>query len=93
MHAGDKMAKTVRPKKSGDKAPIERIVDVDIKSTDENWSTYKLGDGTVIRARPVIVEAKRREGEYNAQGDPIYNLEIAVVVSAKVPKKLKQKVN
>lgn len=42
-------------------------------SDQEPWSIYTLEDGTVIRARLVLVKIQRRGNEYSPEGVPLYD--------------------
>jgi hypothetical protein len=70
------------------KGPSEPI---DIVSSKEGWSEYTLADGTVIRAKGVLLDVKRLVNQYNPEGDPIYVLQLTMVNQARVPDNLKKK--
>jgi hypothetical protein len=53
---------------------------VRFESTSEPWTEYTLEDGSVVRCRLMVIAAKRREGEFNEQGKPIYDLEMQQIV-------------
>jgi hypothetical protein len=63
---------------------------VDIESSKDGWSEFTLADGTVIRAKAVLLDVKKMVGQYNADGEPIYELQITMVNQARVPDKLKK---
>lgn len=65
---------------------------VDIESSKDGWSEYSLADGTVIRAKAVLLDVKKMAGQYNADGEPVYELQVTLVNQARVPDKLKKKV-
>lgn len=56
----------------------------------ENWNLYSLEDGTKLRMRMVVAQVIRLEGEYTADGDPIYVINSTNVVVADVPEHLKK---
>jgi hypothetical protein len=64
---------------------------VDITSSKEGWSEFLLEDGTVIRTKAVLLEAKKMTGQFNAAGEPIYALQIIMAQQARVPDNLKKK--
>lgn len=64
---------------------------IDVKESHENWSTFSLADGTVVRIKPVLLDVARVKGQYNEEGDPVYALRTSMIVDAKVPSKLKKK--
>ena len=63
---------------------------VDIESSKDGWSEYTLADGTVIRAKAVVLDVKKMVGQYNADGEPIYELQLTMVNQTRVPDKLKK---
>lgn len=64
---------------------------VDIVSTKEGWSEFNLQDGTVIRAKAVLLDVKKMTGQFNADGDPIYAMQIILSNQTRVPENLKKK--
>ena len=60
------------------------------KEKDE-WRTYKLSDGTILRIKTILVGVKRLE-KFNPDGIPVYMVSTHNVVRAvDVPKNLRQK--
>lgn len=75
------------------KAPDGTIVEVDkieITEADEQWSTFKLEDGTVIRVKIVPVGIFRAQGRYNEDGEPVYIVKSQNVISTDVPERLRK---
>ena len=64
---------------------------VDIVSSKDSWSEFQLDDGTVIRAKAVVLDVKKMTGQFNNDGDPIYELQLTMVNQARVPDHLKKK--
>lgn len=64
---------------------------VDIVSSKDGWSEFVLADDTVIRAKAVLLDVKKMTGQFNADGEPIYELQLTLVNQAKVPDKLMKK--
>jgi hypothetical protein len=64
---------------------------VDIASSKDGWSEFTLADGTVIRAKAVLLDVKKMVDQYNADGEPIYELQLTMVNQARVPDQLKKK--
>jgi hypothetical protein len=71
------------------KGPRESI---DIIGSKDGWSEFTLADGTVIRAKAVVLDVKKMVGQHNADGEPIYELQITMLNQARVPDQLKKKV-
>lgn len=63
---------------------------VDIESSKDGWSEYTLSDGTVIRAKAVVLDVKKMVGQHNADGEPVYELQLTMVNQVRVPDKLKK---
>jgi S-adenosylhomocysteine hydrolase len=64
---------------------------VDIVSSKDGWSEYTLSDGTVLRAKAVVLDAKKMVGQFNAEGDPVYVMQMTLVNQIKAPDRLKKK--
>jgi len=60
--------------------------DVDFKIINENWSYFKLKDGTIIRGRVVVRKIVKRG--VDKLGYPLYDINYTNVFSAKVPEDL-----
>jgi predicted TIM-barrel fold metal-dependent hydrolase len=69
------------------KGPSEPI---DIVSSRDGWSEYTLADGTVIRTKCALLDVKQMVGQYNAEGEPIYVLQMTMINQARVPDQLKK---
>ena len=63
---------------------------LDFKIEQEEWNIYTLEDGTRFKMRSVLAEVVRLEGEFSAQGDPVYLANSQNIVSADVPERLKK---
>ena len=61
----------------------------DVISSKDGWSEYTLQDGTIIRAKAVILDVKRAIGQYSPDGNPLYILQYAFVNQVKAPDELK----
>ena len=53
---------------------------VDFDPKGEPWSTYDLSDGTVLKLRTTITGIQRLEGEYDAGGNPVYQVQSATMI-------------
>lgn len=47
-------------------------MDVPIESSTEKWSEITLEDGTVIRIKQSVAAVLRIDGEWDAEGNPVY---------------------
>ena len=66
-------------------------VEVEIKESREQWSSVDLADGTTIRLKTVVVEVKRSEEEYDAEGNPAYRVRSQIIFDVRAPDKLRKK--
>lgn len=58
----------------------------------DGWSEFELDDGSTIRTKLVVVDAKRAAGQFNpANGDPVYILQLAGITNTEAPEHLKKK--
>ena len=62
----------------------------DIVEAKEGWSEYKLDDGSKIRVKGVLLEAKRAVGQFSLEGDPLYVMQITMVQQLVSPDNLKK---
>ena len=70
------------------KGPTENV---DIISSKDGWSEYTLQDGSVIRAKAVVLDAKKMVDQFNADGEPIYIVQMTMINQVKAPAHLKKK--
>ena len=62
----------------------------DVVGSKEGWSEYTLSDGSVIRIKAALLDAKRAVDQYSDDGNPIYVYQFAVVNQVNAPDKLKK---
>lgn len=73
--------------------PDGRVVEGTImpfQTGGEHWNEYLVDDGTVVRVKLVVTEIIRVDGEYDAQGDPIYTVQSTNVSNISAPEELRQ---
>ncbi len=83
-----------RAKKQTSPAGVNKsapTVPVEIVSAKELWSEIFLKDGTILRIRPIVVEARRARFEFNELGEPVYHVKTAIITTAKSPTRLHKK--
>ena len=57
----------------------------------EEWNVYELKDGSTIKAKLVVTAILRLNGEFNAEGDPMYIIKSTnLVTSVDVPEHLRK---
>jgi len=62
--------------------------EVEVLEAKELWSEYRLGDGTILRIKPVMIAISRAPG-HTEEGDPIYNMKSTLVTDVRAPQQLK----
>lgn len=63
-----------------------------VRSAKEEWNSYTLDDGSVIQVKFVLTEALRIEGQFDANGDPMYVLQGSSIVKVTPAPDLRKKV-
>jgi len=61
--------------------PIDSMQDaneVEMLEAKENWSVYRLADGTTLRIKPVMIAVFRADGQQGPGGEPVYNMKSTV---------------
>ena len=64
-------------------------IQIDFKSTKEEWNEYQAEDGTVLRLKAVVSEVYRLD-EYDQESKPIYVMKSSNILSSSVPEHLKK---
>ena len=62
-----------------------RGVEIEVEESTERWCVAKLVDGSVIRLKAVITEILKLEGEFDAEGTPIYMIKSTNITSVASP--------
>jgi hypothetical protein len=66
--------------------------EVDTIESIDRWCEFKLEDGTVIRAKPVVAAFVRVDGMYDPQGSPLYAIKGGIThIVISVPDALKKR--
>jgi hypothetical protein len=65
---------------------------VDVETSTETWSTYKLEDGTVLKMKVVLLEVVRLD-EHDATGNPVYQFAAHQIIGVTAPDDLKKHPN
>lgn len=58
--------------------------EIEMLEAKENWSIYRLADGTTLRIKPVMIAVFRAEGEQGPTGEPVYNMKSTVITDVRV---------
>jgi hypothetical protein len=68
--------------------------DVPVAKSEEHWSEITLEDGTVLRIKSVVSSAVRIDGQWDAEGNPMYAIKSGqAVVVVSVPPELRRTIN
>jgi hypothetical protein len=67
------------------------VVELSFQNTREYWNEYLLDDGSILKLKPVATEVFRVEGQYDAEGNPVYVLKSRNVVVVSPPEELRQR--
>jgi hypothetical protein len=68
--------------------PIDAARDaneIEMLEARENWSVYRLADGTTLRIKPVMIAVFRAEGQQGPAGEPVYNMKSTIITDVRVP--------
>jgi hypothetical protein len=68
--------------------PMDSMQDaneVEMLEAKENWSVYRLADGTTLRIKPVMIAVFRADGQLGPGGEPVYNMKSTVITDVRVP--------
>ena len=72
---------------------MHSATEVDIDESTERWSEIRLKDGTVLRAKVVVVSVARLDDQHDPDRNPVYNIKSQTIVSVvDSPDELKAKV-
>lgn len=58
--------------------------EIEMLEAKENWSIYRLADGTTMRIKPVMIAVFRAEGQQGPAGEPVYNMKSTVITDVRV---------
>jgi hypothetical protein len=72
--------------------PIQDGKEVDFDVIGEDWNTYQLKDGTILKVKLVLAGVIRLKNKFDPLGNPIYMIKSTNVVRVMdVPGELKRK--
>lgn len=71
--------------------PLTGATPVAVVEATEPWATYKLADGTTIRAKLRVESFFVWPGQYDMHGNPVYSNQTMIVFEHDVPEHLKEK--
>lgn len=59
--------------------------EIEMLESRENWSLYRLADGTTLRIKPVMIAVFRADGQTGPTGEPVYNMKSTIITDVRVP--------
>jgi hypothetical protein len=62
-----------------------------VVASKDGWSEFTLDDGSVLRLKAALLDAKRAVGQYSEDGNPLYILQFAVINQLVAPPDLRKK--
>lgn len=68
--------------------PAAQIIPMDVDLSKTGWSEFTLADGSVVRLKGVLIDAKKAVDQYAPDGKPIYILQMTLVNDLVVPEHL-----
>jgi hypothetical protein len=64
---------------------VQDANEIEMLEARENWSVYRLADGTTLRIKPVMIAVFRADGQQGAAGEPVYNIKSTIITDVRVP--------
>jgi len=64
---------------------VQDANEIEMLEARENWSVYRLADGTTLRIKPVMIAVFRADGQQGAAGEPVYNMKSTIITDVRVP--------
>ena len=64
--------------------------EVAVDEATERWTDLKLADGTEIRIKTVVLAVIRLEGQYDPEGNPMYQIKANQIMTASAPDHLRK---
>lgn len=65
--------------------------EVHFVAEQEPMAIYRFDDGTVVKAKSVLMHVERIEGAFNPDGTPVYNMVWNQVLTVVSPDEIKRK--
>lgn len=63
---------------------------VEASQSSEKWNEYLLEDGTVLKMKLVLKKVLKVEGQYDAEGNPVYVMQSTNVTTVTAPSHLRK---
>ena len=66
--------------------------EMDFQTRKEDWNEYQLMDGSVLKLKSVMAAIFKVQGQFDAEGNPIYVTRSQNVASVNSPDEIKRKI-
>jgi hypothetical protein len=66
---------------------------MEVEEAKEQWSEYRLSDGSILRIKQVATEIWKIDDLYDQEGNPQYVVKSAGILNVIAPEKLKKRLN
>lgn len=63
----------------------------DVVASKDGWSEFTLSDGSVLRLKASLLDAKRAVDQYGPDGNPLYLFQFAIINQLIAPPNLRKK--
>jgi hypothetical protein len=57
------------------------VIEMPFQTGSEHWNEYLVNDASVIRLKTVVTDILKVDGEYDANGNPVYLVRSSQVIS------------
>ena len=84
------MAERKRKIPLGPDGEMKEVTVLNFNPTAEHWTEVFVDDGTVIKLKLVITDVYRVDGEYDAEGNPVYSVRSQNILRVDSPEKLRR---
>ena len=65
-------------------------VEVAVEEATERWTDVKLADGATLRFKAIVLGVLRLEGQFDPEGNPMYQLKANQVMTVSAPDHLRK---
>ena len=64
--------------------------EVAVTESTERWTDVQLSDGSTLRIKPVVLGAVRIDNQYDAEGNPLYQVKVNQIMTVTASDHLKK---
>jgi hypothetical protein len=59
--------------------------EIEVLDAKERWSEYRLGDGTTMRVKSVVIAVFREDDQKSPDGEPVYSMKSTLITDVRTP--------